>query len=145
MGDLRALIRFHRWQLDEKQRVLAELYNNEEQILSEAAQLEESIKAEQRLARDHFEISFGYAGFAQAALGRRARFAQALEDIRVQIAKASDDLAETYQDVKRYELAQEERVRQDKEKQRHKENEMLDETAMTGFRRRQQDEQNHDS
>jgi flagellar export protein FliJ len=108
---------------------------------AEAAQLEAEVKAEQETARTDFEVSFGYARFARAALARRARLAQSITQVQTQIATATDALAEAFQEVKRYELAQEERERRDNEKLRHKENEMLDETASIGFRRRQRDEQ----
>ncbi len=140
MSNLRGLIRLYRWRTDEKQRVLAELHNQEDRLRADAARLEDEIKAEQDAARGNFEISFGYANFARAALGRRAQIAQAITQIQSQIATATEALAEAFQEVKRYELAQDERERQDKQKQRHKENEMLDETAAIGFRRRQRDD-----
>jgi len=145
MNDLRPLIRLHRWRLDEKQRVLAALHAQEERLLGEAEALEAEIKAEQKTVRDSFEVSFGYAGYAQAAIGRRERLARAIADIRQQLAAATEDLAEQFQEVKRYELAQEERERQEKERLRHKENEMLDETAVVGFRRRKQEDEGQDT
>ncbi len=141
MNDLRGLIRYHRWRLDEKRRALAELHGVEDQLLAEAASVEDHLKAEQQVTRASFEVSFGYAAFARATIDRRARLARALADTRARIAAAADEVSEIYQEVKTYELAQEERQRQEKEKQRHKENELLDETAMNGFLRRQGEEQ----
>ena len=140
MTDLRGLIRLYRLELDEKQRVLAGLYNREDQLRADAARLEEEIKAEQQTAQAHFEVSFGYARFAQAALNRRDQIARAISHVQSEVAAATEELAEAFQELKRYELAQEERQRQEKQKQRHKENELLDETAAIGFRRRQQEE-----
>lgn len=141
MNDLRPLIRLHRWQLDERQRALAALRAQEEHLLGEAAALEAEIKAEQQAVAACFEISFGYAGYAQAALARRERLAHQIAVVRAELATATEALAEAFQEVKRYELAQEERERQDKERLRHKENEILDETAMIGFQRRRLDEE----
>jgi hypothetical protein len=138
MGDLRTLIRFHRWQIDEKRRALAELQNQEDQVLAFAAQLEEQIKAEQQTARTQSEVAFGYANYAKAAIHQRARIAETLAQVRDQLIVATDDLAEAFQELKRYELAQEERVKREKAEIRRKENEMLDETAEIGFRRRQE-------
>ena len=140
MTDLRGLIRFHRWHLDEKQRALADLHTLEDRLHADAARLEDEIKAEQHATRANFEIAFGYARFARAAIGRRAQIAQSITQVQARIAEASEALAEAFQEVKRYELAQDERVRQEKEKRRHKENELLDETAAIGFRRRQDEE-----
>ncbi|MEI8394232.1 MAG: flagellar FliJ family protein [Rhodospirillaceae bacterium] len=139
MADLRPLIRLHRWRLDEKQRTLSELRGHEDHLINESAQLEEEIKTEQHAVHGNFEVSFGYAAFARAAIGRRQRLAAALEEIRSRIAAATDALAEAFQELKRYELAQEERVKQEKLKLKHKENELLDETAAIGFQRKQQE------
>ena len=139
MNDLRPLIRYHKWRLDEKQRALAELRNHEDRILADTAQLEETIKAEQRAAGANYEVAFGYGNFARAAIGRREQFARALAEVRQQLAVASDELAEVFREVKTYELAQEERDKRQAEERRHKENIDLDETAQIGHRRRQED------
>ncbi len=139
MTDLRPLIRYHKWRLDEKQRTLADLRNQEDHSIAEAARLEDEIKAEQRTAGANFEVSFGYGNFARAAIARRQHLAAELDEIRARIAVAADELAEAFKEVKTYELAQEERVKREKEKQRHKENEALDETAQIGHRRRQEE------
>ena len=140
MNDLRPLIRYHKWRLDEKQRALAELRNHEDRILADTAQLEETIKAEQRAAGANYEVAFGYGNFARAAIGRREQFARALAEVRQHIAVASDELAEVFREVKTYELAQEERDKRQAEERRHKENIDLDETAQIGHRRRQENE-----
>lgn len=137
MSDLHGLIRYHKWRLDEKQRALAELRNQEDHILADAARLEQAIKAEQHTAAAHYEVAFGYGNFARAAIGRRERFAQALAGIRARISVASDELAECFREVKTYELAQEERDKREAEERRHKENIDLDETAQIGHRRRE--------
>ncbi|MEI6558809.1 MAG: flagellar FliJ family protein [Rhodospirillaceae bacterium] len=139
MTDLRPLIRFHKWQLDEKQRALAELRNHEDRILADSARLEEEIKAEQRTAGSNYEVAFGYGAFARAAIGRRQLFARALAEVRDRIALAAEDLAEAFREVKTYELAQEERDKRLAEERRHKENLTLDETAQIGHRRREEE------
>jgi flagellar export protein FliJ len=143
MSDLRPLIRFHRWRLDEKQRALAELRNQLDQLRYNAECLEQTILAEQEAARQSFEASLWYPNFARLANSRREQFAQAIADMEMQIAAAIEDIGTTFQEVKRYELAQEERLRQARAEELRKENIMLDETAITGFfRRRKENEQN---
>ena len=138
MTDLHGLIRYHKWRLDEKQRALAELRNREDQILADAARLEDAIKAEQQTAGANYEVAFGYGNFARAAIGRREQIGRMLDDIRARIAAASDELAECFREVKTYELAQAERDKREAEERRHKENLDLDETAQIGHRRRQE-------
>ena len=137
MKNLHGLIRYHKWRLDEKQRALAELRNQEDHILADTARLEEAIKTEQRTAGANYEVAFGYGNYARAAIGRREQFGRALAQVRARIAVASDELAECFREVKTYELAQEERDKREAEERRHKENLDLDETAQIGHRRRQ--------
>ncbi|MEI6984679.1 MAG: flagellar FliJ family protein [Rhodospirillaceae bacterium] len=144
MSDLRPVIRLYRWRLDEKQRALAELHNREDQLVAEAQSLEEKIKAEQLAARAAYEVSFSYANFAKVAINRRHGLAQAIADIHEQITTASDDLAEAFQEMKRFELAWEARVKLENEQLRRKENEMIDETAAVGFSRRRNQENEQD-
>lgn len=139
MGDLKSLIRYHRWQLDEKRREVADLNAMLDRLHEQQAALEAEITAEQQAARSHGDVAFSYAGFAQQALRRRRTLAGAVAQVESQIARATDVLREMFQEVKRYELAQDERTRQEKAKQRHRENTMLDEVAAMGFQRRRQD------
>ena len=140
MADLRPLIRYHKWRLDEKQRALAELRSREDQILANAASLEEEIKAEQRTVGANQEVAFGYGNFARAAIARRDHLTRMLTEIRASITIAADELAEAFREVKTYELAQEERNKREAEERRRKENIDLDETAQIGHRRRQEEE-----
>lgn len=141
MSSLKTVIRLHKLQLDEKRRVLAELQNLGDRLKAEIERLREEIVQEQQTARDDFAVSFTYANFAQAALERGRRLGESLAQVEVQIAAATEQMAEAYQELKRFELAEEERLKREKEKLKRKEANMLDETALVGFRRRQQEEE----
>lgn len=141
MNSLKSVIRLHKWQLDEKRRALVELQNLGDRLRAEAQRLEEEILQEQRAASASFEASFTYANYAKAAMERRTRIAQSIAQVDGQIAAATDEMAEAFQELKRFELAEEERLRREKEKLRRKEDAMLDETALVGFRRRQKAEE----
>lgn len=139
MGDLKTLIRLHRWRLDEKRRALADLHALVECLREQAMVLEEDIKAEQETVRSAPEIAFSYANFAVAALNRRRTLAASIAQVEQQIVTATDEMHAVFQEVKRYELAQEERDRRTAERQRRRDTAMLDEVAATGFERRQRE------
>lgn len=141
MSSLKTVIRLHKLQLDEKRRVLAELQNLGDRLKAEIERLREEIAHEQQTARDDFAVSFTYSNFAQAALERGRRLAESLVQVEAQIAVATEQMAEAYQELKRFELAEEERLKREREKLKRKEANMLDETALVGFRRRQQEEE----
>lgn len=145
MSSLKTIIRLHKWQLDEKRRALAELQNLADRLKAELERLREEVASEQETARANPDFAFNYANYAQAALERGRRLTQSLGQVDVQIAVATDQMAEAFQELKRYELAEEERLKREKEKQKRKDANMLDETALVGFRRRQQDENGADT
>jgi glutamine synthetase adenylyltransferase len=139
MSSLKTLIRLHKWQLDEKRRALAELQNLADRLTAEIDKVKAEIAAEQETARNNFDVAFTYSNFAQAALDRGRRLTESLVQVQAQVAVANDEMAQAFQEVKRYELAEEERLKREREKQRQKENILLDETALVGFRRRQEE------
>jgi flagellar protein FliJ len=138
---LKTIIRLQKLQLDEKRRTLAELQNLGDRLKAEIEKLKEEIAHEQATARDDFAVSFTYANFAQAAMERGRKLGESLLQVEVQISVATDQMAEAYQELKRFELAEEERLKREKDKQKRKEAIMLDETALVGFRRRQAEEE----
>lgn len=139
MSSLKTIIRVQKWQLDEKRRALSELQNLADRLNTESERLEEEIRAEQQTARNDFNAAFTYAGFARGAIDRRRRIADSIRQVQGQIETATEQMAEAYQDLKRYELAEEERLKREREKQKRKDEALLDETALVGFRRRQEE------
>lgn len=137
---LKTIIRLQKLQLDEKRRVLAELQNLEDRLKAEIQRVKDEIAREQATAREDFSVSFTYANFAQAALERGRKLGESLAQVEAQISVATDQMAEAFQELKRFELAEEERLKREKEKQKRKDAIMLDETALVGFRRRQAEE-----
>jgi flagellar protein FliJ len=135
---LHTLIRLHKWRLDEKRRALAELQALADKLAQDTARLEREILAEQEIARTSPEASFGYGNFAKQAIERRRRLAESLAQVEHQISEATEEMAEAFQELKRYELAQEGRDRRDEAKRKTRENAALDEVALSGFTRRRE-------
>lgn len=139
MSSLKTIIRLHKWRLDEKRRALAELQNLADRLKAEIEKVKAEMAAEQATARADFDVAFSYAGFAQAALERGRKLAESLVQVEAQVAVATDEMAQAFQEVKRYELAEEERQKRENEKRRQKDNLLLDETALVGFLRRKEE------
>ncbi len=138
---LKTIIRLQKLQLDEKRRVLAELHTLADRLRNEIEKVKQEIAHEQETVRDDFSVSFTYSNFAQAAMERGRRLGQSLAQVEAQIEIATDEMAEAFQELKRYELAEEERQKRERDKQKRKDAAMLDETALVGFRRRQTEEE----
>lgn len=138
-GDLKALIRYHKWRLDEKRRALAELHSLADKLREQLAALEDEIKAEQETARQSTEAALTFANYITQANFRKKTLAESIAQVDRQIEVATDEMRDVFQEVKRYEIAQEERTRREKEKIRRREAAMFDEVAATGFQRRQKE------
>ncbi|HYD31805.1 MAG TPA: flagellar export protein FliJ [Azospirillaceae bacterium] len=138
-GDLKALIRYHKWRLDEKRRALADLHSLAERLREQLAALEAEIKAEQDAARQSTEAALTFANYIAQANFRKKTLASSIAQVDRQIDVATDEMSEVFQEVKRYEIAQEERNRREKEKIRQRETAMFDEVAASGFQRRQRE------
>lgn len=138
---LKTLIRLSKWNVDEKQRVLVALQGREDQILAAIQQAEQSLIHEQQVAsQDAAGVGFAYAAFANAWLARREQLMQMLDQVRQEINRARDDLAEAFNQLKTYEITQKERERRAQAELDKKEQAFLDEIGLNIHRRRDKDE-----
>lgn len=140
MNSLKTIIRLHKWQLDEKRRELVELQTLRDHLQTQIERLEQEIAAERETARADFEASFSFPNYLKAAKDRRHKLDLSVAQVDHQIATATEAVAEAYQELKKYELAEEDRVKREALKLKRKQDAVLDETASIGFRRRQQEE-----
>jgi flagellar FliJ protein len=102
---LDSLIRLHRWQVDERRRQLAELEGLAEKLRQEMVRLAEERAAEQTAASASFLARHVYPGYIRRALERQKTLEQSLAEADVQIVQARDALADSFQELKRYEIA----------------------------------------
>jgi flagellar FliJ protein len=135
---LAALIRLHRWRLDEKRRELSDLERIEDQFLADDRRLDAEVAAEQAFAQSNAGIgSFTYGGFAAGILERRKRIAMSLTEVRRRIEGKRAEVAEAFQELKRYEITQAERLKQEKIELERRAQTALDEISLVQHQRRQ--------
>ncbi|BAE49431.1 flagellar export protein FliJ [Paramagnetospirillum magneticum] len=138
---LKTLIRLSKWNVDEKQRVLVALQGREDEILAAIHHAEQTLIQEQRVASDDaVGVGFAYATFANAWLARREQLMQMLEQVRREIVKARDELAEAFNELKTYEITQKERERRAQAERDKKEQAFLDEIGLNIHRRKDKEE-----
>lgn len=136
MSDLDSVIRLHRWRLDEKRRALAELKALADRLTGEASRLEQELQEEQDTARASTEAGYTYGNYAVEVIARRRRLADSLAQVEARILEATEEIAAAFQELKRFELAQEGRMRRDHERRKRAEASRLDEIGLDRFRRR---------
>ncbi len=135
MKGLPTLIRVRQWELEEKRRKLADLQGLEAQLDEAIARLDDEVKMEQGVAAASNEITFAYAPYAQAAIERRRTLVASLEEVRQQIVAAHEEVTIAFQELKKYEIAQDNRRKRARIETNRREQIVLDEIAIESHRR----------
>jgi flagellar protein FliJ len=133
---LESLIRLHRWQLDERRRELATLEDLAQKLAEERLRLDAEDAREQKAALASPEAARGYAGYAKGLIDRRRKLAQSTAEVAQQIAQARDALSEAFQEVKRFEIAEANRLRLEEQREQKRQQRVLDDLGTEGFRRK---------
>lgn len=141
MADLAGIIRFKRFQLDEKRQALAGWHRFADELRADRTQLEQSIATEQRVALESVDpnttLSFG--AFVRVALDRRQRIDESLAKIEAQVEAATEEVREAFADLKRFEQTQAQRQSRESLRRARIETAQLDEIGLEGYRRRSAD------
>lgn len=136
--DLHNLIRLHEWRVDEKRRRLGELIRVLDDLEDRARRLEQELAMEQQVAgQAPDEAGFLYGNYADAVIQRRERLATSIAQAEQEVAGAREELRQEYRELKKYEIAQENRDRRALQEAERREQLVLDELGIQGYRNRQ--------
>lgn len=135
-GDLSVLIRLHKHELDEKQKELKELYDRLEQLEKQQQKLLDAMEREKRAVEENGgDIHFTYAGFRRKAEQERDALAGDIKKLEQKIFTVRDQMLDIFGEMKRYNIAQDLRLRLEADERRLAETKSLDEIALETFRR----------
>jgi flagellar protein FliJ len=128
---LAALIRLHKWRLDEQRRTLADALRQLERLQRQSCALEAEIAAEQEAARfAPAEAGFAYARFAHLAVERRAACRQAIAAAEADVAAHRETTQARYRQLRTFELAEDDRRRRAEAEAARREGLALNEIAL---------------
>jgi flagellar protein FliJ len=134
---LKSLIRLSDSALNERRRELNVVEEREAEIKRLLDELEEEKRREQKLSRELEAGAFAYSGYAQGTIRRRKELEKKLEALQPELERARDALSQAFQELKRYEIALDQRVKSEKAEEDRKTTLMLDEISLNMHRRRQ--------
>ncbi len=137
MRGLPSLIRLHKWRLEEQQRKLAQLEALKQQFVARIRILDAEVAAESSAAAGSSETGHVLGGYIQASLQRRRHLEQSAADVQSQIDEVREQVAEAFQELKRFELAQAQQLRRERKAAKRRERVQEDEIGINMFRRRQ--------
>jgi flagellar protein FliJ len=129
------LVRLHRWTLDEKRQKLADLERFRSKLLDNIEALEAELTREQAAAERSTLASFSLPAFIKATVERRRKIEGSIAEVDRSIAAARDEIAEAFQEFKRYETAHGNHLRRESQKQSRREQTAADELAIDLHRR----------
>lgn len=136
MADLHALIRLHKHELDEKRRALAELYAALAELERRRRDLQRSFDAEKEAVSAGGDIHFTFAQYSETVAQSFREMDSAETELEELVTKGKESLMETFSELKKYEMTQEERDRLEEEERLFRENQTLDAIGIEGFRRK---------
>lgn len=135
MKSLDSLIRLNRWQLDEKRRALVELETLIDSLHDERRRVEEALARERQILTDDPDPMIGFGPYLNAIKGRRAAIDQSIGQARAKLDALREEIADAFQDLKKVETAEEDRLRRAALARKKRDGAALDEIALTRYQR----------
>jgi flagellar export protein FliJ len=132
------LIRLHKWRLDEKRQVLAELERLASRLRQELIDLELEVADEQQVAAASPDAMSAYGPYATAVIARRAKMNQSLAEVEQRMQGALEEVSLAFRELKKYELVHARRHRAAQEQENRQQQAVLDELGLSLFRRQEQ-------
>ena len=126
-----SLLRLKRFRVDELKRRVATLDEMRADLEKKLGDLDDTVVRERQRASDSEIGRLAFPSFLQSIDVRRKNIQNTQKDLERERALQQDDLAAAFQDLKTFELAEEERVRRASEAEAKAGQSRLDEMAMT--------------
>jgi len=132
MRSYRPLIQLAKQKLDEKKRKLADITRLRESYQAKIEEIDRDIEAERLAAAEaeDFTIGRAFPAFVDAARARQRKHAETVVQISRQEELARIEVQGAYQEVRKYELAEEKRLEREKAERDRREQIEMDEIAM---------------
>lgn len=141
MANLNPLIRVRKHAAEQKQKLLAELYRQAEELQGQKIALETQLQVEQEKVRELGVEMLSYFGpYSEAVKGRVVEIEESMQKLSVRIEAARESVREAFADLKKIEITQERRDDEEEAARNKKEASDLDETALEIFRRQTAEE-----
>lgn len=142
MANLKSLIKLRRHNVDEKQKLLAGLYREVEEIERGKNMLIERLRTEREVLDKAGTLEmYAYFGrFSQNIQHMLERLNAEKKKIEMRIVIAQDDVREAFANMKRIEIVQREREKEERKEQDDKETREMDDIGLDGFRRKEEED-----
>jgi flagellar export protein FliJ len=139
MADLESLIRFRKHTVDEKQKFLSQLFRDAENLQRQRQAILDRMEKEAQLAKELNipEMNASLGRYLEGARKKVKIYDAAIKKIEVRIAAAQEDIREAFAEQKKVEITHQNRLDREKKARDDKDSRELDDIALDGFRRKQ--------
>lgn len=131
MKTLETLIRLAGFTVDERRRALSVILDREAEFYQRIERLDADYDRERILATENPEYATHFGGFAARYKRQRTVVENRISALQPAIQKARQDLAEAFEEQKRYEITLDQRIEEQRLDEKRKEQAELDEIAAT--------------
>ncbi len=140
VNDLNPLIRIRKHALEQKQKFLAELYRHAEDYERQKFNLLKTLEEEREKLDDMGPQMLAYFGpYSESVKDRVEEIDQALKKLNTRIEMAREDMRTAFAEMKKLQITQDRRDDEEQDERDKKSSLELDEVALEGFRRNQED------
>lgn len=138
MADLNPLIRVRKHTVEQKQKFLAELYRQADELQNHKAALQRQMKEERDALEkmNTVDMIAAFSTYVEAVKERISDIDEAMKKLETRIEIAREDMREAFAEFKKIEITQERREAEEYRAIEKKQAELLDEAAIEGYRRR---------
>lgn len=137
--DLKTLIRLHKWDLEDKQRKLGQLLRFEAALYNRKDLIRRQYEEEERVANENQVAALTFGAYVEWYIAERDRVNRAIVENEAEILKVRDEILEAFQELKTFEITQENRHKREMAELERKMNAVLDEIGLNLYRRKQEE------
>jgi flagellar FliJ protein len=130
MKSREALIRLHRFRVDEIRRRLQSLDTMRADLTKKMSDLETMMQEEQRRAAHSDLGRLAYPSFARSVVARRENIQRSIDEVEKQAAGVTEELQGAYRELKKYEIAADSEAQRDRVEYARKVQAELDDIAL---------------
>lgn len=130
MKSREALIRLHRFRVDEIRRRLQSLDTMRADLTKKMSDLETMMQEEQRRAAHSDLGRLAYPSFARSVVARRENIQRSIDEVEKQAAGVTEELQAAYRELKKYEIAADSEAQRDRVEYARKVQAELDDIAL---------------
>ena len=135
MSVIEKLIRFHKFDLDEKRRYLRELEEQEARIQEAIDAIDQEVQSEQAFSRGEANFAPYYGGYATKTKASREALVDELSKAHEIVEQARETVVQAFEELKKYEITKDQQDHLAYQEEERKTQIELDEIALTTHQR----------